>query len=50
MNWMSDKYLNKIVKCPCCKRNVRQGQMMCSLPMCSDCFHERKPKESEDTE
>ena len=47
MNKKSKEQLNKIVECPCCKRKVRQGQMMCRLPMCSDCFR-AKEKESED--
>jgi hypothetical protein len=47
MNKISDGQLNQIVVCPCCKRKVRQGQMMCRLPMCAECF---RTKESEKTE
>lgn len=46
MRNLSDRQLNQIVECPCCKRKVRQGQMMGGLPMCADCF---RKKESEDT-
>ena len=47
MNKYSDEYLNRFVECPCCKRIVKQGQMMCRLPMCADCFRTQENEESE---
>ena len=49
MTKYSANYWSKFFECPCCKRKVKAGQMMCGLPMCSDCFR-KKEKESEDTE
>ena len=46
MKKISDRQLNQIVVCPCCKRKVRQGQMMCGLPMCSDCFRAKEKEKN----
>ena len=38
------EYLNKIVVCPVCKKEVRQGEMMCgtSKPICKYCYKDGK--------
>lgn len=48
MRWLSNKDLNEIVKCPCCKREVHRAKMMCGIKMCVDCFRTKEKKYMEE--
>lgn len=43
MKKMTQEYLNRIVICPVCKQERRQGEMMCGTnkPICSHCYKEK---------